>query len=496
MLPGRTIEIPPKPSALIASLRGLGYSPETALADLVDNSITAGCTTVEIDLQWSNDGPIAAILDNGRGMTDARLIDAMRLGGDGPDGIRDAADLGRFGMGLKTASLSQSRRMIVVTKIDESVSAVALDIEIVAAKGWVATIPDPLPSHRYVTTLLARPRGTVVIWDCIDQLSGLAGLTKEAFFLRLEEIRAHLGMVFHRFIDGDARRISIALNGRNIKGWDPFQTAHTATTELPSERIRHAGTSLSVKPYILPHKDRFANDAEYNAAGGPGGWAARQGFYVYRGKRLLVAGSWLGLGGARTWTRDEACRLSRIQVDLPVELDREWCIDVRKSQARPPGVLRTRLMAIAGRCREEARAVFAFRGRGQPVRGLPHKLPPVWLAIQGPNGYTYRINRDHPAIDGYRNARNNGGLGLAAILSILERSVPVERIWLDVSEADGVAAVHLEPDEILKLSDQLIELGKLLPETMTLSQRVNMLLLNLPGDLTQLRLDIIHKLGG
>lgn len=495
MLPGRTIKIPPKPSALIASLRGLGYSPETALADLVDNSITAGCTTVEIDLQWTNDGPIAAILDNGRGMTEARLIDAMRLGGEGPDCIRDEADLGRFGMGLKTASLSQSRRMIVVTKVEESVSAIALDIDTVAAEGWIATIPDPLPLHGYVTALLARPQGTVVIWDCIDQLSGLAGLTKEAFFLRLEEIRAHLGMVFHRFIGGDARRLSISLNGRIVKCWDPFQTAHPATTELPSERIRHAGTALSVKPYILPHRDRFANDTEYNAAGGPGGWAARQGFYVYRAKRLLVAGSWLGLGGARTWTRDEACRLSRIQVDLPVELDREWRIDVRKSQARPPGVMRTRLMSIAGRCREEARAVFAFRGRGHPVNGMAKNLPPVWLAIQGPNGHSYRINRDHPAIVGYRNAKNSDGLGLSAIFSILERSVPVERIWLDVSEADGVSAALLGPDEISKLSDQLIELGKVLPETMPLVQRVDMLLHNLPGDLTKLRLDILHKLG-
>lgn len=496
MPPGRTIDIPPKPSALIASLRGLGYSPETALADLIDNSITAGSTAVEIDLQWSGGIPTAAIMDNGGGMNEARLIDAMRLGGDGPDSIRDEADLGRFGMGLKTASLSQSRRMIVVTKVAESVSAVSLDIETVAAKGWIATVPDPLPDHPYITVLLSRPSGTVVIWDRIDELSGLAGLTKEGFYLRLEEIRAHLGMVFHRFINGDARRLSITLNGRPIKGWDPFQTAHPATTELPSERIRHGGASLSVKPYILPHRDRFANDLEYEAAGGAGGWAARQGFYVYRGKRLLVAGSWLGLGGVRTWTRDEASRLARIQVDLPVGLDRDWRIDVRKSQARPPGALRARLMAIAGRCREEAREVFAFRGRGPRVRGAQHSAPPIWLATQGPTGCQYRINRDHPAIVHYRKAKIGDGRGFDAILSIIERNVPIERIWLEVSESEGVAVACLEPNEIAKLSDQLIELSRVLPETMPLSQRIDTLLLNLPGDLTKLRSDIIRKLGG
>ena len=495
MLTGRTIEIPPKPFALITSLRGLGYSPETALADLIDNSITAGSTDVEIDLHWNGGDPVAALLDNGHGMNEAQLIDAMRLGGDGPDCIRSEGDLGRFGMGLKTASLSQSRRMTIVTKVAESVSAVVLDIETVANKGWIATVPDNLPDHHYVTALLSRPSATVVIWDRIDELSGLTGLNKEAFYIRLEGIRAHLGMVFHRFINGDARSVSILLNGRAIKGWDPFQTAHTATTELPLERIRHGGTALSVKPYILPHRDRFENDAEYESAGGPGGWATRQGFYVYRGKRLLVAGSWLGLGGVRMWTRDEASRLARIQVDLPAELDRDWRIDVRKSQARPPGALRARLTLIARRCREEAREVFAFRGRGPRVKGSQHTAPPIWLANQGPKGSQYRINREHPAIAAYRQAKNDGGRGLDAILSLIERNVPIERIWLEVSGSEGVATAVFEPEEIAKLSDQLIELSKALPETISLSQRIDTLLLNLPGDLTKLKLEILRKLG-
>lgn len=496
MLPERTIKIPPKPSALITSLRGLGYSPETALADLIDNCITAGSTSIEIDLQWRDGIPIAAILDNGRGMDEACLTEAMRLGGDDPDSLRHETDLGRFGMGLKTASLSQSRSMVVVSKVNESISAVVFDIETVASEGWIAIVPDPLPDHPYVAELLSRLSGTVVMWDSIDELSGLAGLQKEAFYLRLEEIRAHLGMVFHRFINGDARRLSISLNGRTIKAWDPFQTAHASTTELPSESIRYGGTSFSIKPYILPHRDRFANDAEYVAAGGRGGWAARQGFYVYRCKRLLVAGSWLGLGGVRTWTRDEACRLARIQIDLPIGLDRDWCIDVRKSQARPPGSLRARLMAIAERCREEAREVFAFRGGRPRVRGKQQNVSPIWVGIQGPKGYQYRINREHPAIIDYKKAVINNGRGLDAILSIIERNVPIERIWLEVSESEGVEAVTFNSEEIEKLSDQLIELSGLLPGNMSITERIDTLLLNLPGDLTGLRLEIIRKLGG
>jgi hypothetical protein len=494
MLLKRTVEIIPDASALVSSLRGLGYSPETALSDLIDNSITAGAKTLKLDLQWQDGTPIVAVLDDGRGLDEDGLTQAMRLGGKGTDSKRSDSDLGRFGMGLKTASLSQCRRMTIITKTEMNVSAVALDVDVIAKQGWVAVVPDPLPEHPFVAELLQLSSGTVVIWDRIDELSGLAGLAKETFYLRLEEIRAHLGMVFHRFISGDAARLSIILNGRAVKAWNPFQNAHPATREMPSERIRHAGDSFTVKPYVLPHRDRFANDAEYEAAGGPGGWGARQGFYVYRGKRLIVAGSWLGLGEARTWTRDEASRLARIEVDLPTDLDRDWRIDVRKSQARPPGALRARLTAIAGRCRKEAREVFAFRGQGPRVHGAPHTAPAVWLATQGARGIQYRINRDHPIIVACREAAKDGLRPLNAVLSIIERSVPVERIWLDVAESEGAEVPVLDAEQVAQLSDQLVELGKALPKNMTIDQRIDTLLLNLPGDLAQLRAEVMRKL--
>jgi hypothetical protein len=491
----RIIEITPEAPALITSLRGLGYSPETALADLIDNSITAQARTVEIDLRWNDGTPLVAILDDGKGMDEKRLAQALKLGGQGPESPRDAADLGRFGMGLKTASLSQCRRLTVITKAGAIVNAAALDIDTIATRGWIAIVPDPLPSLPFVSELAQRPTGTVIIWDRIDELSGLAGLQNEAFYLRVEEIRAHLGMVFHRFISGDASRLSIILNGRAIKAWDPFQTTHPSTRELPSERIRHAGASFTVKPYVLPHRDRFHNDRDYELAGGPGGWGARQGFYVYRNKRLLVAGSWLGLGSVRNWTRDEASRLARIEVDLPSGLDRDWRIDVRKSQARPPGALRARLTAIGGRCREEAREVFAFRGKGPHNRGARHDAPQIWLAVPSTKGIQYRINRDHPLVVACRAAAAGGLRPLNAVLSIIERSVPVERIWLDLSESEGAEVPALNAEDISQLTDQLVELGKALPATMTTDKRVDVLLLNLPGDLTQLRTELTRRLG-
>lgn len=489
----RTIDIRPSAHALIDSLRGLGYSPETALADLVDNSISAGAKAVSIDIQWNEGFPVVGLLDDGVGMSADRLHEALRFGDAGPAAARPADDLGRFGMGMKTASLSQSRRFTVVTKVADAVSFAALDMSVIEQYGWVAVVPSCMPDHPLVQQLLGFGNGTAIVWEQIDELSGLAGLPKEAFYLRLEDIRAHLGMVFHRFIDGDGARISLFLNGRQVRAWDPFQTSHPATISMPLERLRWGGAVCTVKPYVLPHRDRFVNEAAYLAAGGGGGWRARQGFYVYRAKRLLVAGSWLGLGGSRAWTRDEASRLARIKVDLPTTLDRGWGIDVRKFQARPPGALRARLTDIAHRCRAEAREVFAFRGQGPRKRTATPAPLPMWLSMPSPKGNTYRINRDHPAIIA---CMNNGSepQPLAAALSIIERSVPVERIWLDVSESEGVERSQLSSDEIEHMARELAVLAAILPDQLSVEERLDALLLDLPGDVAGLRESLNRKL--
>lgn len=489
-----TIDIGPSAHALIDSLRGLGYSPETALADLIDNSISAGAKAISIDVEWNDGTPVVALLDDGVGMSAVRLRQALRFGDDGPIAARPGTDLGRFGMGMKTASLSQSRRFSVITKDGTSVSFAALDMSVIEQHGWVAVLPSSLPSHPLVQRLLGGRTGTAIIWEQIDELSGLTGLPKEAFYLRLEGIRAHLGMVFHRFIDGDGSRITVSLNGRPVRAWDPFQTAHPATIEMPLERLRCAGGTFTVKPYILPHRDRFVNEAAYLAAGGPDGWSARQGFYVYRAKRLLVAGSWLGLGGSKAWTREEASRLARLMVDLPTTMDRSWGIDVRKFQARPPGALRARLTDIAFRCRAEAREVFAFRGQRPRARTSAQSAPPIWIATPSPRGNRYRINRDHPAIIACQHTGSEPQV-LAAVLSLIERSVPVERIWFDVSESEGVEPCPLSDMEIEQVSGELARLAATLPEALTTEQRLDALLLALPGNLEALRASLMRKLG-
>jgi hypothetical protein len=351
-----------------------------------------------------------------------------------------------------------------------------------------------VPGLPLVKKLLKARRGTTVIWDRMDSLGGLSGLDRENFFLRIRDIGAYLAMIFHRFLSEDARRIALTVNGRALDGWDPFERSHPATFTMPSEPIRFAGSTVRVTPHVLPHRDRYKNDSEFERAGGIGGWNERQGFYVYRQKRLLVPGGWLGLGGTRAWTREESSRLARIAVDLDASLDSEWRIDVRKSQARPPGLLRQRLMMIASSCREKAREVFVWRGQRVRGRTAAPGDEPVWVPGSAGQKTTYRLNREHPAIKAAIGEHEPRSEVVAGLLSLIERTVPVERIWLEVSEGEGIAAPELNPQETGLLAEQLASVVASMSPDIPVAEKVDQLVRHLPGNTDRLKVAVLTLL--
>lgn len=491
----QTVEIIPPAAALMQSLRGIGYSPETAVADLIDNSISAGAAAVEVDIAWNDGDPFLAILDNGKGLDREALVAAMRFGGAGPLAERSEGDLGRFGLGLKTASLSQCRRMTVASRHNGQTVALAWDLDEVTSRDrWEAIVPETLPRSSLTDRLKERPYGTLVYWERMDAVGGLSGLDKDTFFLRVQDIRAHAGMVFHRFLGGDAQRLAITINGRPVRPWDPFLRVHPATIQMPSERLRRSGASIVVTPYVLPHRDRFANDVESEAAGGPGGWGERQGFYVYRGRRLVVAGGWLGLGGTRAWTREESSRLARIAIDLPLGVDAEWRIDVRKSLARPPGALRAQLTAIGAACREKAREVFAWRGNRGRRRTPAGDDDPLWIADRLGKRLIYRISRTHPVVRTIADRLGGDANLFEGLLALIERSVPVERIWLDVSEADGAGQEPLDAAESAELAGRIAALLAAMPGDVPATERLERLLRYLPATSPDFRKAVLQSM--
>lgn len=431
----KTRKAPPRAMAMLESLRGLGYSTAAALADIVDNSISAGAGEVCVDFQWDGPDSRVLILDDGRGMSDPELEGAMRLGDKNPLAMREAHDLGRFGMGLKTASLSQCRRLTVASVKGGERSCLRWDLDELAAdphSDWLLFEGPAEGSERRLASLDGKAAGTLVLWEKLDRIV-TAGYTSDNFGDLIDNVESHLAMVFHRLLQGPRARIKLLVNNRPVAPWDPFMMGHPAKPwSSPVAHQRTDSGLVLAQCHVLPHRDKLTGD-EFEENAGPAGWTAQQGFYVYRNERLLVAGGWLGLGNSRAWNREEAHRLARIRLDIPNTADAEWKIDVRKSTARPPVSLRPWLMALAENTRDRARRVFAFRG--SPAAGSGNQpIEQAWRVDRLKAGIRYRIDDSHPSVAGVLARAGDLQPLVKAMLRVIEETVPVQRIWLDTAE--------------------------------------------------------------
>jgi hypothetical protein len=433
----KTRNAPPRASAMLESLRGLGYSTAAALADIIDNSISAGATTVDLQFNWKEKSSNIHILDNGFGMDDQELQSAMTLGDKNPLDGRSQFDLGRFGMGLKTASFSQCKRLTVASRKNGVTSCLRWDLDLLTANpdmGWVL-IEGPAPgSEDLPRKLESLDHGTIVIWEELDRIITESFTVNDFLALMEEQVERQLAMVFHRLLEGSHPKLQLNLNGKKIEAWDPFLSGHPAKPwTSPVQRHRTSCGDIEVQCHVLPHRDKLS-DKEYEINGGPAGWNAQQGFYVYRNQRLLVAGGWLGLGQPRAWNREEPYRLARIRLNIPNTADADWKIDVKKSVARPPVVLRSWLMGMATDTRERARRVFAYRGGPINVNAST-PIEQAWKVERTSKGIRYRIDEAHPSVAAVLDDTTSIQKDLIiSMLRVIEETVPVQKIWLDTAE--------------------------------------------------------------
>ncbi|MBK9246082.1 MAG: ATP-binding protein [Burkholderiales bacterium] len=420
---------------MMEALRGLGYSTAASLADIIDNSISAGATEVRVDFAWLGTSSRISVLDDGRGMNDAELESAMRLGEKSPLDARAPGDLGRFGVGLKTASFAQCRQLTVATVKAGEHSCLRWDLDALVDNpdgGWLLFEGAALGSERFLEPLANRTAGTLVLWEKLDRIV-TCGFTADDFNDLIDRVEAHLAMVFHRLLQAPKPSLCLLLNGRPVAPWDPFMVGHPAKPwASPIARTNTDAGPVEVECHVLPHKDRLTS-RELAVAAGPNGWTAQQGFYVYRNERLLVAGGWLGLGPGRAWNREEAHRLARIRLDIPNTADAAWTIDIRKSTARPPVSLRPWLTRLAEDTRERARKVFAFRG-SPPPGPSGNAIEQAWRVEHSATGARYRIDEKHPAVAAVLDSSGEQLPLVRAMLRVIEETVPVQRIWLDTAE--------------------------------------------------------------
>lgn len=425
----------PSADALFESLRAFGYDLPTALADVIDNSISAGARNVWIDMIWRGERSRILIRDDGRGMTETKLAEAMRPGSSNPLQPRDDDDLGRFGLGMKTASISQCRCLTVMSRTRSTPVAVRRwDLDYIASLGtgeWRLLKGDSLLTPEDRSLLNEQTQGTVLIWDRLDRLVGNASeddeIAQKHFRERADAVKQHLAMVFHRFLRG-RNATTVNLNGRKMDPWDPFLEDHPAMSPVPAESLVVDGSPVEAKVFILPHHSKLSPE-EHAAAAGPRGWNAHQGFYIYRNRRLLVAGDWLGLG----IQKEEHFKLARIRIDLPNDADHLWQIDVKKSRARPPATLRRDLQRIARAARSQASSIYRHRGK-VIRRKLGGNDVFLWNHVVKSGRTFYKINREHPLVAQVLASAADSG-AVRALLALVEQTVPAPLIVINNAES-------------------------------------------------------------
>jgi hypothetical protein len=426
----------PRPEELFESLRAFGYDLPTAIADVIDNSIAAEAKNVWVDFVWKSPSPPRIIIrDDGKGMDEEQLIQAMRPGSRNPREPRDAKDLGRFGLGMKTASISQCRCLTVLSRAaNRPLSVKRWDLDYIAQHGngeWRLLKGEKLLGKADLSLLDNQKSGTILFWDRLDHIVATSSdsdeMEEQHFREKIDLVRDHLAMTFHRFLGG-RKRVTLILNGRPLTPWDPFLEDEDATQSLEQEIHRAGGIAVAIKPFILPHHSKVTPEVHSRSAG-PKGWNAHQGFYIYRNKRLLVAGDWLGLG----MQKEEHYKLARIRVDLPNTADLAWQIDVKKSIATPPNALRKDLLRIARTVRNRAANIYRHRGKiisrthGDQQDFLwQHKLL---------HGKTfYKLNKSHALLKKVM-ANTEDKAALRALLSLIEQTVPAPLIVINNAEA-------------------------------------------------------------
>ncbi|CAA6818327.1 MAG: FIG00715517: hypothetical protein [uncultured Sulfurovum sp.] len=440
-----SVQLLPKASSLIESLRDIGYSFESAVADIIDNAITANAKNIYIYFDFNNKKLSLAILDDGIGMREEELIEAMRPGTKNPLDSRDANDLGRFGLGLKTASFSQCRKLTVVSSQNNQKVATVWDLDYVAKEeDWSLQIleNDEISVLYKVDEL--KTNGTLILWEETDRIvdNSVSDANEDVVYEKIENLQKHLELVFHRYLKGKDK-INIFINGEQLKAFDPFFSHHRATQELTEETITVNDEKIKITPYILPHYSKVsAQDYEYYA--GSGGYLKNQGFYVYRNKRLLISGTWF-----RLISQSEMYKLARIQIDLPNSLDDLWKIDVKKSKASPPLIIRQRLKKIIEKIIGSSTRVYKGRSRRASDNSIA-----FWERTSARGEITYSINKEHPIIESFSKKLNKEEeYEFEKILKLISNFFPKDTLYADIGNNN--------PQSINKLDIPNIELEEM-----------------------------------
>lgn len=329
--------LPPDPERIMEGLRDTGYSFNTAIADIVDNSIAANATRIDLTIDYNPHKDLTIyIADNGCGMNEEGLKNAMRYGSKRRE---DLASLGKFGLGLKTGSTAFCRCLSVISRgqDDTTVRKAQWDLDYIAKTNeWKLKLPEPTYDEIDLLDATAESAsGTLVVWEKVDRLLkkyNNKSSANVALKKTMDALAFHLSMVYQRFLDpGDtrARNVIMTLNGNPIAAWDPFCRNEDASDCLVDETIEvelpgGIESGFTVKAYLLPRRDDFSSTIAQKQAKLSNDM---QGFYIYREERLIHYGDWLGM-----FSREPHFSLLRVEFSFDHTLDEVFNVDIKKSR--------------------------------------------------------------------------------------------------------------------------------------------------------------------
>lgn len=389
----KDIDCPPFAPVLMESTRAIGYSMESAVADVIDNSIAAKANNIWVFYSCVPK-PYIAICDDGVGMDNEQITEAMRYGTASPSDERREDDLGRYGLGMKTASLSQCRSLSIVSKQGKELVGRRWDLDhIIDTQKWSLEQLDnsEIDELMNIESLKQLDHGTIVVWRNLDKVKSGSVTIEKALEGKMQEVKKHLELVFHRYLSGDGvKKLKIHMNGLLLIAFDPFYVSKSSVV-MDDEKIEIPGREgkVIIRPYLLPHPSNLSKE-ELERYGGKDGLRNLQGFYIYRNRRLITWGTWFKL-----IRMDEFTKLTRVRVDIPNSLDDLWTLDIKKSTAYPPEIVKTRLKQLVGTMSAGSKRTWTFRQRKEIKDGVVH----VWDKVETREGVKYVVNFEHPTLE-------------------------------------------------------------------------------------------------
>lgn len=417
----------------MGSMRHMGYSFADAIADVMDNSVSASCSTIQLLFPSNAETIYVGILDDGHGMSKQELLRAMCYGSQANEKERGENDLGRFGLGMKSASLSQCRKMTVVSKKDSEVSAYRWDYDEITSQGqrgdWAVLELDSTEISKLngYDELSNLEHGTLVLWEEFDVLyKSSGGRIYEALTRNRNYLLDQLPLVYHRFMSEDGLRIYI--NYEELKPLDPFLVNRSdcswGTIRQPITDSSGKEHFIEITPYKLPFVTEMSDD-EQHLIGGADKMSKMQGYFIYRGRRLIRYGTWFGT------PRHEVSKYARVKVDIPNCMDDIWKVDVMKRNAEIPTELAKRLEKTIGSLIAKSSRQTKFRGR--KVTTNDEKQVYVWDRIESRQDYfSYKINRDNCFIQSVLEQLDDSQKNsVELMLQQIENNIPIHQMHLD-----------------------------------------------------------------